>query len=52
MTYSHADGSGTPTFGAFNNAGPIVEWRMAQVGSRSVPIAAIQNFHLADADGR
>lgn len=47
-----ADGPGMPTFGAFNHAGPAEEWRMAQVGSRSVPIAAIQNFQLADADGR
>lgn len=32
--------------------GPTGEWRMAQVGSRPVPVAAIQRFHLADADGR
>ena len=46
-----ADGPGTPTFGASNHAGPTVEWRMAQVGGRPVPVAAIQHFHLADADG-
>lgn len=47
-----ADGPGMPTFGAFNHAGPTVEWRMAQVGGRPVPVAAIQHSHLADADGR
>ena len=52
VTYGHADGPGMPTFGAFNHAGPTVEWRMAQVGGRPVPVAAIQHSHLADADGR
>lgn len=47
-----ADGPpGMPTFGAFNHAWPTVEWRIAQVGGRPVPVAAIQCFHLANGDG-
>jgi hypothetical protein len=46
-----ADGPGMPTFGAFNHAGPTVEWRMAQVGGRPVPVAAIQRLHLANGNG-
>lgn len=46
-----ADGPGMPTFGAFNHAGPTVKWRMAQVGGRPVPVAAIQRLHLADGNG-
>lgn len=46
-----ADGPGMPTFGAVNHAGPTVEWRMAQVGGRPVPVAAIQRLHLANGNG-
>ncbi|WP_042249935.1 hypothetical protein [Paracoccus sp. PAMC 22219] len=37
--------------GAFNHAGPTVEWRIAQIEGHAVPVAAIQRFHLADPGG-
>ncbi len=46
-----ADGPGMPTFGAFNHAWPTVEWRIAQVGGRPVPVAVIRRLHPANGDG-
>ena len=37
--------------GAFNHARPTVEWRIAQIHGRTIPVAAIQRFHLADPGG-
>lgn len=51
VTYGYADKPGMPTFGAFNYAHSTVEWRMGRVGGKSVPVAAIQRFYLADQNG-
>lgn len=51
VTYGYSERSGMPTFGAFNYAHGTVEWRMGQVAGKRVPVAAIQRFYLADANG-
>ena len=51
VTYGYAQGSGMPTFGAFNRTNSTVEWRMTRKNGRSVPVAAIQRFYLADING-
>jgi hypothetical protein len=51
VTYGYAQRSGMPTFGAFNYAHSTVEWRMARQGRKTIPVAAIQRFYLADVNG-
>ncbi len=51
VTYGYAQRSGMPTFAAFNYAHSTVEWRMAKQNRKTIPVAAIQRFYLADGDG-
>lgn len=52
VTYGSTERSSMPTFGAFNYAHQTVEWRMGKLNGKTVPIAAIQRFSLADGDGK
>lgn len=51
VTYGFAQKPGMPTFGAFNYAHSTVEWRMGRVSGKTLPVAAIQRFYLADQNG-
>ncbi|MER2535266.1 MAG: hypothetical protein ABTQ31_08885 [Rhizobiaceae bacterium] len=52
VTYGSSERSSMPTFGAFNYGHPTVEWRMGKLKGKTVPVAAIQRFSLADGDGK
>jgi hypothetical protein len=51
VTYGFAGEPGMPTFGAFNYAHSTVEWRLGRLNGKTVPLAAIQRFYLADGNG-
>jgi hypothetical protein len=51
VTYGFAQRPGMPTFGAFNYAHSTVEWRVGRSRGKTVPVAAIQRFYLANQNG-
>lgn len=51
ITYGFATESGMPTFSPFNYANGTIEWRVKIERNTEIPVAAIQRWFIADAEG-
>ena len=51
VTYGFATDSGMPTFSPFNYANGTIEWRVRIERNTEIPVAAIQRWFIADAEG-
>lgn len=52
VTYGFASSGVMPSFAPFNYANDTVEWRLVTENEAKKPVAAIQRWFLADADGK